>query len=99
AHDAGGDSVLQAERIADGDHEIPDFETRRVAQRHLGEARLRDFEHGDVRGDVAADDGRGEIAAVLQRYGDFGRVINHMRVCNDVPVFRIKDDTGAGALE
>ena len=59
----------------------------------------RHFEHGDVRRHVAADHGGGQIAAVLQRDGDFGRVINHMGVCNYVAVFCIKDDTGARALE
>ena len=42
---------------------------------------------------------RGQIAAVLQRDRDFGRVINDMGVCNDVAVFCIKDDAGACALE
>ena len=59
----------------------------------------RHFEHGDVGRHVAADHGGGQIAAVLQGDGDFGRVINHMRVCNYVAVFCIKDDTGACALE
>ena len=57
------------------------------------------LEHRDVRRHVAADHGGGQIPAVLQRDGDFGRVINDMRVCNDVAVFCIKDDTGARALE
>ena len=59
----------------------------------------RHLEHRDVRRHVAADHRGGEIPAVLQRYGDFSRVINDMRVCNDVAVFCIKDDTGACALE
>jgi hypothetical protein len=91
--------VLQAERVADGDHEIADLEPRRVAERHLREPLGRHFEHRDVRRHVAADHRGGEIAPVLQRDGDFGCVINHMRVCNDVPVFCIKDDAGACALE
>ena len=91
--------MLQAERIADGDHEIADLEPRGVAERHLDERFGRHFEHGDVGGNVAADHRGGQIAAVLQGDRDFGRVINDMRVCNYVAVFCIKDDTGARALE
>ena len=99
ADDAGRDGVLQAERIADGDHEIADLESRGIAERDLDQRFGRHLEHRDVRRHVAADHGGGQIAAILQRDGDFRGVINHMGVCNYVAVFCIKDDTGARALE
>ena len=99
ADDARGDRVLKAEGIADGDHEIADLELRGIAEGELDQAFRRHFEHGEVRRHVAADDGGGQISAVPQRDGDFGRVFNHMGVCNYVAVFCIKDDTGARALE
>ena len=77
----------------------PTSSSRGVAERDLDQAFGRHFEHRDVRRHVAADHGGGQIAAVLQGDRDFGRVINHMGVCNDVAVFCIKDDTGACALE
>ena len=99
ADDAGGDGVLQAERIADGDDEVADLELGGVAERHLREAFRRNLEHGDVRRHVAADHRGGQVAAVLQGHRDLGGVINDMGVCNDVAVFCIKDDAGARALE
>ena len=77
----------------------PTSRSRGVAERHLGQRVGRHFEHRDVRGDVTADDGSGQIAAILQRDRDFRGVINDMGVCNYVAVFCIKDDTGARALE
>ena len=91
--------MLQAEGIADGHHEVADLELGGVAERHLGEALRGHFDHRDVRRHVAADHRGGQVAAILQGDRDFGGVINDMRVCNDVPVFCIKDDTGACALE
>ena len=91
--------MLQPERVADRDHEIADLELGGVAHRHLGQAFGRHLEHRDVGGHVAADHGGGQIAAVLQGHRDFGRVINDVGVCNDVPVLCIKDDAGACALE
>ena len=38
ADDAGGDGVLEAEGIADGDHEVADLEPRGVAERDLDQA-------------------------------------------------------------
>ena len=55
--DAAGDGAVEAERVADRDHRVADFDLRGVAQRQ----RVQlvgggvDFEQGDVGGRVGAD--------------------------------------------
>ena len=68
---------------------------RRICARPSG----IDLHHGDVGGRIAADDLGFEIAAVLQRHGDLGGVIHHVRVGDDVAVLGVDDHAGAGALE
>jgi hypothetical protein len=98
ADDAGRHGVLKTERIADRYDEIANLRFAGVAQRNVHEIRRFDLEHCDVRGLVAADDFRLDRAVVEQRDVDFGRVFYDVRVRNDVTVFGVDDDAGAGRL-
>ena len=56
--DAAGDGAVEAERVADRDHRVADFDLRGVAERErvqLVGGRV-DLEQGDVGGRVGADD-------------------------------------------
>ena len=100
ADDPGGDGVLQAEGIADGDHEVAD----------LGRARNRRARSATSSSaltlSTAMSEGASlpttvglEVAAVLQRHRDLGGVLDHVRVGEDVAALGVDDDAGAGALE
>src|SRR6202007_2978814 len=79
ADDAGGDRVLQAEGVADGEHKVADLNLGRVAESDLHQAAVAfDFQHGNVRRLVASDDLGLQIAAVLEGNGDFARVLHHV---------------------
>src|SRR6202030_3101797 len=82
ADDAGGDGMLEAERVADGQHKVTHFDFGGIAERDLHQAGAFrfDLQHGDVGGLIAADDFGFQVTAVLQRYGDFARVLDHARV-------------------
>ena len=74
ADDADAERAAEAERIADGEHDVAD--ARGVAVAHVrrygsGVARVH-AQHGDVGGGIAADDGGFVALAVLQ--DDFDRV-------------------------
>ncbi len=77
----------------------PTLDLRGVAQADLDEIVGLHLEHGDVRRGVGADDLSLEIVAVLQRHGDLARVLDDVRVRDDVAVLRVEDHPGAGALE
>jgi len=91
--------VLQPEGIADRDHEIADFGFSGVRERHFREAFRRYLQYRDIGVAIPADDLRLELAIVLQRHGDLGRVLDHVRIGDDVAVLRIDDHARAGTLK
>ena len=70
ADDARRHRVLQAERVADRDHEVADLQPVRIAERDVGQAFGLDLEQRDVDGPVGADHLAREIAPVPQRDRD-----------------------------
>src|SRR5207249_281305 len=58
-----------------------------------------DLEDRHVRGRIAADDVRLDVATVLQRDGDLVGVLHHVCVGDDIAALGVDDHAGAGALE
>ena len=99
ADDTGGDGVLQAEGVADGDHVVADLELARIAEGHGDQIRLLCLQNRDIRAFVAADDFGAESAVVEQRDGDLAGVLDHVMIGDDVAVLRVDDDARSCALE
>src|SRR3546814_19967516 len=70
ADNARGDGLAEAERVADGNHEVSDLQPVGIAERDVREHLRFDLQQGDVGCGVAADEPRFEPAPVLQRYED-----------------------------
>ncbi len=97
ADDAGGDRVLQAERLADRGHPFADLELVGIADRHLGQSRGLDLEQGDVGALVGADDLGLEFALVGQLHRDFAGIVDDVGVGQHVAVGG-QDEARAGRL-
>ena len=69
ADDAGGDGRLEAERVADCEHELADAEVGAASEGRVVEAVAGKAEHGEVGGRVVADHNRRDLAAVGERRG------------------------------
>ena len=96
ADDARGHGLAEAERIADGDHEIADLEILRIAERQRGEVLGFDLHQGHVGAGVAADQLRLEGAAVLERHHDLLPVLDHVVVGEHVALGGVHDHAGTG---
>ena len=90
--------LLEAERVADGDHPVADRERVGVAERRpTGSGCLAlDLEHGEVGLRVAAEHLGGQLAAVAQRDGDLLGVLDHV-VVGEHDAVGADDEAGAGA--
>ena len=95
ADDAHRDGLADAERIADGEHDVADLGLARVAERENGKVARRSIliTAMSVCGSVPIDLG-GELAAVGQRDLHRGRAFNDVIVRQDVAV-RADDDARA----
>jgi hypothetical protein len=83
-NDAGGDSVAQAERIADGDDPIAD-PRRILGKGHKGiVALLCDLQQGEIGFGIRADDLCVQDSAVAQRHGDGRGVLDDVIVGDHV---------------
>src|SRR5262249_55140408 len=79
---------------------VADLDLGRVTEADLHERGIAlYFQYGDVRGLVTADDFRFEIAAILQRYSDFARILDHVSVGDDVARLGVENDAGARTLK
>ena len=85
--DAAGHRLADAERIADGEHEIADLETVRIAELDRGELHAARIEpqHGEIGLLVLEDDLGRELPPVGERHGDLGIAapLNDVVVGND----------------
>ena len=88
--------MLQAEGVADRRDIVAGLEPVGVAERDLREGGRLDLHHRDVGARVAADELRRELALVEQRDGDLARVLDHVRIRDDVAATRLDDHAGAG---
>ena len=72
--DAARHRLADAERIADGEHEIADLETVRIAELDRGELHAARIEpqHGEIGLLVLEDDFGGKLPPVGERHGDLG---------------------------
>ena len=72
--DAARHRLADAERIADGEHEIADLETVRIAELDRGELHAARIEpqHGEIGLLVLEDDLGGKLPPVGERHGDLG---------------------------
>jgi hypothetical protein len=64
AHDPGGDRLPDAERIADGEHDVADPHPVRVTERERRQPRAVDAQHREVARRIRPDDPRAEGAPV-----------------------------------
>jgi hypothetical protein len=83
--DAGRDRAAEAERVADGEHPLPDL---RLLLRKLGEleAVAVDLQEREVGAVVGADQLRGVLLAIVGHDGDFRLALHHVVVGDDVAV-------------
>ena len=86
AHDSHGDGLADAKGIADGEREIADLYLGGIAQRNRGQVIRVNFQDGDVRLGISANDLGGEFALVTQRDFDVRRSVNHVIVGENVAV-------------
>ena len=96
ADDARGDGLAEAERVADGEHEVADLElrrSRRRAARSRFRARMRRRARS-VPGSPPTSSAC-ELAPVLQRDGDALGVLGHVVVGDDEALARVDDDARA----
>ncbi len=98
ADDPRGHGLAEAERVADGEHEIPDPQMARIAQRHRRQIFRRDLQHGDVGGGIAPDQPRLEAAVVLGGDFDVGGVLDDVVVGQHIALRGIDDDARADRL-
>ena len=100
--DAGGHRRFEAERIADGDHQLAALKLLGIAERRGRQGhRLVDADQRQIGVGIVADEPRGEVLAVRRRHLD---ARGGWRCCRagdvavgqDQPVGR-DDDAGAGA--
>src|SRR5581483_2142151 len=96
AHDAGSDGLTEPERIADGHHEVADFEPFGVAKRQGSEILGRYLDNGYVRVGVSTDPRGLETAAVGERHRDLIGMLNHVIVGDDETLLRINDHARSG---
>ena len=68
--------LTDAERIAHRQYYIPHLNFVTVGHGHSRQVLGVHFNHGDVALGIAADDFRGEFAAILQRHFDFVSAID-----------------------
>ena len=95
-HDAAGDGLADAERVADGEDDVPHRDGVGVAEFEGGEAFAAgvDAEHGEVARLVAAHQFGGEFAAIGEGDGDLVAVLDDVVVGDDDAVGG-HDDAGA----
>ena len=95
--DAGRHRRFEAERIADGDHELAALEQLGIAQRRRRQRHRRvDAHQREIGVGVVADDARGQAAALDGGDVDAGGAADHVAVGQHQPVGR-HDDARAGA--
>ena len=96
--DAAGHRLADAERIADGEHEIADLETVRIAELDRGEfdAARVEPQHREIGLLVLENDLGRELPPVAERHGDLGiaAALNHM-VVGDHDALRRHQHAGA----
>ena len=95
--DTGGDAVFKAEGRADGGHPFAGAQGFDVAGFDGGQAVGFDFEQGDVRLGVRADEFGGEFAFVVEGYFDVVHAADDVGVGEDVAV-GADDEAGAEVL-
>ena len=96
-HDAGGHRRFEAERIADGDHELAALEPLGIAQRRRRQRDRRvDSHQGKVGVGVVAHHAGGEAAPLDRIHFDAGRAADHVAVGEHEAVRR-DHHAGAGA--
>ncbi len=91
ADNSGCDGLAHAERIADGQYDVTDFDFARVGQRKNREIRPFDFEHGNVGAWIGSYHASLELSLVMQCYGNFLRAIHHVIVGQNI-AFGANDD-------
>ena len=94
-HDPGRGGLAQAERIADGHHEVPDLQCVRIAPLRFHQAVRLHPEDCNVGPRVRADQLRRQPPVVLERDLNLARILHHMGVRHHVAVLRIDDHARA----
>ena len=99
ADDAGRDRSLEAERVADRDDRVADFESSRVGQGKWCERAGTgiDLEQCEVGGRVAADEGCLQRVVVREAHLDRGCSVDDVKVGDDVPLL-VQHETRAERL-
>jgi hypothetical protein len=97
--DAGGDRAAEAERVAGGQDPVADLDLVGIAPGDIGQwpGGLH-LDHRDVGQLVGADDGRGQLSAVVERDDDAAGMTDHVVVRHDDPG-GIDDEAGAGTFQ
>ena len=84
--DAGGDGALEAQRIADRHHHLPDPQRRRAPEFGVRQAAARQAQHRGVGGGVLAHQRRVQRLAVGERGTQPRRAGHHVRVGQHIAV-------------
>ena len=96
ADDAGGDGRLEAERVADGDDELPDAQARESPSRAGDEVGRVDAHDREVGVRIVADELCREVAPVGQRDAERVGAVDDVAVGQDEAVAR-EEEAGARA--
>ncbi len=90
--------MAEAERAADGDHEVAYPQALRVPETHGRQPLHRDAQHRDVGVGVGPDQLGGKLAAVLKPDLDLVGAVDHVVVGEHQPLLRIDDHPRSEAL-
>ena len=97
ADDALRHGLTQAERVAHRHHIVTDAQVVDVGKRQFLQLVALDFQQGDIRAGITAQQLRGVLATVLQRYHDLVSIGDHMVIGDDIALLGIHDDARASA--
>ena len=88
ADDAGGHGCLEAQRVADRDHQLADPQPRRASERRMRQARRLQAQDGKIGGGIVADAFGIELAPVGQAAGEASGPGDHMAIGEEIAVGR-----------
>ena len=91
--------MAQAERVADGEHEITHPDALGITDRHVGQPFRIDLDDCDVGRSIRADDLCIEDFPVHRRDLDLVGLVNDVVVGQDIAVLGVDDDARTGARD
>ena len=91
---AGGDSLANAERVADGDYKVSDMHAVYISQFNLHQILSLNLQQSHVGIGIAAYQLRFQHTAVIKLHRDIGSIIDDVMISDNESGFTINYDTG-----